>query len=50
MSRKVIAKPTDIMKADTKVYTSTMIAALGGLRFSFDTAIISGTKAFQPIL
>lgn len=31
------------MKANTKVYTSTVIAALGGLLFGFDTAVISGT-------
>jgi len=31
------------MKATTRLYTSTIVAALGGLLFGFDTAVISGT-------
>ena len=31
------------MRQKTKVYSSTVIAALGGLLFGFDTAVISGT-------
>ena len=31
------------MKKNTQVYASTVIAALGGLLFGFDTAVISGT-------
>ncbi len=31
------------MKTTAKLYTSTIVAALGGLLFGFDTAVISGT-------
>jgi SP family xylose:H+ symportor-like MFS transporter len=31
------------IKKEKKIYTSTMVAALGGLLFGFDTAVISGT-------
>ena len=33
------------MKSTTRLYTSTIVAALGGLLFGFDTAVISGTTA-----
>lgn len=36
------------MKTTTRLYTSTVVAALGGLLFGFDTAVISGaTEALQ---
>jgi hypothetical protein len=33
------------MRTQTLVYRSTVIAALGGFLFGFDTAVISGTLA-----
>ena len=33
------------MESTTRLYTSTIVAALGGLLFGFDTAVISGTTA-----
>jgi len=43
-------KPRPIVKAPRQVIFSTVVAALGGLLFGFDTAVISGTtEALQSI-
>lgn len=41
--RRITATPFSIMKLSASLFKSTIVAALGGLLFGFDTAVISGT-------